>query len=94
MVTLVGGLPAGATSRHVALYTSALALEELREPVRRVPLVPAGGDHVFEATDLPAGTYYVRACFSFGCGEHRTAAGALVGTRIEAARRVTITFAL
>jgi hypothetical protein len=50
--------------------------------------------YAFQATDLPAGTHYVRACFSFGCGDYRTAAGAPVGTRVEGGRRVAITFAL
>ncbi|MGZ8468042.1 MAG: hypothetical protein ACXW61_01340 [Gemmatirosa sp.] len=94
VVTLVGGLPPGAAARHVALYASVFDLEELRDPVRMVPLVPTGDAFAFQATDLPPGTYYVRACFSFGCGEHRTTAGTAIGTRIAAAQRVAVAFAL
>lgn len=54
------------TDPHVMLYTSTSDLSASRGGAR-VPLNRVGSSFDFRVTSMTPGTYYLEACFSFGC---------------------------
>jgi hypothetical protein len=72
-VTLLGTDESGVSTGHLSLYSSLGDFE-----VRRVaydgpltPTQPGGRTFSFVLAVIRPGTYYVTACFAFGCGEYR-----------------------
>ena len=73
-VTLIGSDgPPNPTGVRVLLYTS-VANYENRVPAYSTTLQRIEGSaraYSYEFASVPAGAYYVEACFDFGCGVHR-----------------------
>jgi hypothetical protein len=68
-VDLLAEPPQPPTTGVVQLYTSPSAVEA-RHPSREAPLVGGPGNWTFQLEGVPPGTYYLGACFSFGCTTH------------------------
>lgn len=88
-VTLLGGSAGQATSGELRLYSSVAGFED-EAAVRGAAL--AGGPDAWQGTiaDVAAGTYYLKACFNFGCGEYRTSAGAPRPVTVTAGRTTEV----
>jgi hypothetical protein len=84
-VILLGSAPIDATNANFAVYPSVGDMET-RQAYRSAPLTLSSGGNgrtfTFVLDDLPAGTYYATACFSFGCGEYLDPTGLPLGLNV------------
>ena len=73
MSLLGSGGPSNPAARDITLYVSRADLESWT-PAFRAALHAAPGvarTWEFEFPEVTPGSYFVRACFEFGCGEYR-----------------------
>ncbi|HEU4699426.1 MAG TPA: hypothetical protein VFS40_09605 [Gemmatimonadales bacterium] len=91
-ITLAGASADQVRAGELRLYGSASDFEDEVAP-RRTPL--EGGPAAWRATvaELAPGTYYLRACFDFGCGDYRTETGAPRPIAVTAGRTTEVTAA-
>jgi hypothetical protein len=89
-VHLVGD-PTPAPQAGVAqLYISVDDLER-RNSVAEVPLQGGPTDWTFDFETVPAGRYYLGACFTFGCGDYADIEGNPVALDVRPNETVTAT---
>ena len=68
-VHLLGDLTEPPASGAVQLYASLTAVDQ-RVAFREAALAGGPANWTFHLENVPAGTYYLGACFSFGCGTY------------------------
>ena len=68
-VHLLGDLAEPPTSGVVQLYATLAAVDQ-RTPIREAALTGGPANWDFHLDEVPPGTYYLGACFAFGCGTH------------------------
>jgi hypothetical protein len=92
-VTLLGTAPIDGSNATFAIYTS-IGDMDTRQPYRTAPLALSGSGNgrtfTFALDDLPGGTYYATACFTFGCGEYVGSTGQPAGINIFPGGSVSI----
>jgi hypothetical protein len=96
-VTLLGNYGPSHPSGYVALYSSPDDIP-LRVPKYSATLYRRDGAvrvYDFVVANIAPGSYYVRACWTIGCGEYRQPeTGALRTVRITAGRLTRLNFGL
>ena len=96
-VTLLGSAGSPAPTGQVTLYASVEDFEQRKAAYAGSlsTTAPSVRTYAFTVAYVQPGNYYLRACFSFGCGEYRDGqTGALlqVGVRAGETTRVAIAF--
>jgi hypothetical protein len=87
-VHLLGPLPLPLNSGVVQLYASLEAMDQ-RQAFREAALAGGPADWTFQLEAVPAGTYYLGACFAFGCGTHSDTAGEPAPVKVRALETTT-----
>lgn len=82
-VELLGNVTNPPPSGELRLYKSQEDLDQ-QEVHRKVALAGQGANWAFGLDSLAGGSYYLQACFNFGCGEHRSQAGELIAVPVTA----------
>lgn len=85
-VTLLGDVIPTASSARVSMYASVSDFDTGRaaragEATRRTATPPT---FAFHLDGITPGAYYIRVCFTFGCGEYRDGSGNLSSVPIRA----------
>lgn len=91
-VHLLGELTEPPESGVVQLYASLEAVD-LRQAFREAALAGGPADWTFQLEAVPAGTYYLGACFAFGCGTHSDIEGQPVPVEVTAGETTTVVMA-
>jgi hypothetical protein len=91
-VHLLGDPPPEAAAGVAQLYISVDDLDR-RNPVTEVPLQGGPTDWTFDFETVPAGRYYLGACFTFGCGSYTDIEGNPAPVDVRPNETVTATLA-
>jgi hypothetical protein len=91
-VHLLGELAEPPSSGVVQLYASLEAVDQ-REAFREAPLIGGPADWIYRLEEVPVGTYYLGACFPFGCGTYSDIEGQPVAVAVAAGEATTAVMA-
>ncbi|MDX2191854.1 MAG: hypothetical protein NW201_00775 [Gemmatimonadales bacterium] len=81
------------TGGHVRVFRSVAEFEEQLTSTITAPMTRESGTWRFALRNLPPGTYYLKACWSFGCADVRTG-GAPRPFTVQAGRTTDMSAAL